>query len=191
MKKIILASASLRRQQLLRMVGLQFEIEPSHCAEEINSDKEPHDLARSISRSKALAVANKHHNAIIIAADTLGVFNGKVIGKPDTEKQAEQILSVLNGNSHSVITGFTIIDIDSKKILTNSVETRVYMRKLTKREIENYVNSKEPMGKAGAYAIQGLGSLLVEKIEGDFFNVMGLPLSALAQSLKEFGIRIL
>ena len=191
MKQIILASASLRRQQLLRMVGLKFEVEPSHYDEEINSEKEPHELARSISRSKALAIAKKHHDAIIIAADTLGFFNGKVIGKPDTEKQAEEILSVLSGNSHSVITGFTIIDSDSKKILINSVETRVYMRKLTKREIEKYVNSQEPMGKAGAYAIQGLGSILVEKIEGDFFNVMGLPLSALAQSLKEFGIRIL
>jgi septum formation protein len=191
MRKIILASTSLRRQELLRMVGLQFEVEPSNYQEDIYSGKEPHELARSISRGKALAVAGKHRNALIIAADTLGVFNGKVIGKPDTEKEAKEILSVLSGNSHFAITGFTIIDIDNNKILSESVETRVYMRKLTKREIEKYVNSKEPMGKAGAYAIQGLGSLLVERIEGDFFNVMGLPLFALAQSLKKFGIKIL
>ena len=97
----------------------------------------------------------------------------------------------LRGKSHSVITGFTILDTDRNKVLTKSVETIIHIKKLTSEEIDAYVRSKEPLDKAGAYAIQGLGSVIVERIEGDYFNVMGLPLSALAESLKEFEIHIL
>jgi septum formation protein len=97
----------------------------------------------------------------------------------------------LRGKSHSVITGFTIMDTEENKVLTRSVETIIHIKDLTPEEIDAYVKSKEPLDKAGAYAIQGLGSVIVERIEGDYFNVMGLPLSALAESLKEFGIHIL
>jgi septum formation protein len=101
------------------------------------------------------------------------------------------MLMMLSGKSHSVITGFTILDTDENKILTKSVETVVHIKNLTSGEIEAYVKSGEPLDKAGAYAIQGLGSVIVERIEGDYFNVIGLPLSALAEGLKEFGIHIL
>lgn len=191
MKRIILASASPRRKELLEKIGLKFEVDSSNQDEAIIPGLKPHELARNISLEKAKAVASKYKNAVVIAADTLGVLRGKLLGKPHSEAEAKNMLKTLSGKSHLVITGFTIIDTNTNKILTNSVETKVYFRKLTMKEISAYVKSGEPLDKAGAYAIQGLGSVIVEKIDGDYFNVMGLPLSALAESLKEFGINIL
>ncbi len=191
MKTIILASASPRRKELLENLGLKFQVEPSNDEEDINSELEPHELAKSLSLKKAELVAKNHKSALVIAADTFIVFKGKILGKPQTETAARKMLAAINGRRHSVITGFTIIDTESNKVLSRSVATRVYIRQLTSNEIDAYVRSKEPLDKAGAYAIQGLGSVIVEKIEGDYFNVVGLPLSALAESLKEFGIHIL
>jgi len=191
MRKIILASASPRRKELLEKIGLKFEVEPSNYAEDMHSRLSPDKLARAISLEKARAVARKHKNAIVIAADTFIVFRGKIMGKPNTEAEARKMLMALRGKSHSVITGFTILDTEENKVLTKSVETVIHIKKLTPEEIDGYVKSKEPLDKAGAYAIQGLGSVIVERIEGDYFNVMGLPLSALAESLTEFGIHIL
>ena len=155
------------------------------------STLKPHELAQKISLEKAKVVASKHQNVIVIAADTFIVFGGQILGKPHTEKEARQMLEAISGKSHSVITGFTIIDTDKNKTLSKSVETKVYIKKLTLAEIDSYLKSKEPLDKAGAYAIQGLGAVFVEKIEGDYFNVIGLPLSALTEALKEFGINIL
>jgi len=191
MKKIILASASPRRKELLEKIGLKFEVEPSNYAEDMRSKLSPDELARAISLEKARVVARKHKNAIVIAADTFIVFRGKIMGKPNTEAEARKMLMTLRGKSHSVITGFTILDTEENKVLTKSVETVIHIKKLTLEEIDAYVKSKEPLDKAGAYAIQGLGSVIVERIEGDYFNVMGLPLSALAEGLKEFGVHIL
>ena len=191
MKRVILASASPRRKELLEKIGLKFEVEPSNYAEDMHSKLRPDELAKSISLGKAKVVASKHKNAIVIAADTFIVFRGKIMGKPNTEAEARKMLMRLRGKSHSVITGFTILDTDRNKVLTKSVETIIHIKKLTSEEIDAYVRSKEPLDKAGAYAIQGLGSVIVERIEGDYFNVMGLPLSALAESLKEFEIHIL
>ena len=191
MKKIILASASPRRKELLGKIGLEFEVEPSNYAEDTHSELEPHELAEKVSLEKAQAIANKHKNAIVIAADTFIVLGTKMLGKPKTEVEAKRMLRAISGKPHLVITGFTIIDTDINKVLSRVVETKVYIRRLTSNEINAYVESKEPLDKAGAYAIQGLGSVIVEKIEGDYFNVMGLPLSALTESLKDFGINIL
>lgn len=191
MKTIILASASPRRKELLEKLGLKFQVEPSNCEEDINSELEPHELAKSLSLKKAELVAMNHKNALVIAADTFIAFEGKILGKPQTETAARKMLAAISGRRHSVITGFTIIDTESNRVLSRSVATEVYIRQLTSNEIDAYVRSKEPLDKAGAYAIQGLGSVIVEKIEGDYFNVVGLPLSALAESLKEFGIHIL
>jgi septum formation protein len=191
MKKIILASASPGRKELLEKIGLEFEVDPSNNREDTSSSLKPHDLAKSISREKALAVASKHKSAIVIAADTFGVFEGKIIGKPNTEAEARKMLAILSGKSHLVITGFTIMDTETNKILSRSVETKVHIKRLTTEEIDAYVRSKEPLDKAGAYAIQGLGAAIVEKIEGDYFNVIGLPLYALTESLKEFGIHVI
>jgi len=191
MKRIILASASPRRVELLEKIGLRFKVEPSNYEEDMHSELEPHEFARKISLEKAEAVASKHKNAIVIAADTIIVFGSKILGKPHTENEARKMLETINGKSHSVITGFSIIDTGKNKTLSKSVETKIHVRKLTLAEIDAYVKSKEPLDKAGAYAIQGLGAVIVEKIEGDYFNVVGLPLSALTEALKEFGINIL
>lgn len=191
MKKIILASASPRRKELLELTGLKFEVEPSNYEENIESDLAPREIALRISLEKAKIVANKHKNVLVIAADTFILFDGRRLGKPHMENEARKMLEILNGKSHSVITGLTIIDTDNSKVLSRSVETKVYLRKLTPSEIDHYIKSTEPLDKAGAYAIQGLGAVIVEKIEGDYFNAVGLPLSTLTEALKEFGIHVL
>ena len=200
-RKIILASGSPRRKELLEKIGLKFNIDPSDYPEDwqskIQSYKDrgialiPEDLAKSISIGKAAAVAPKYPNSIILAADTIGVLRGKVIGKPRTPDEARQMLQALSGKSHRVITAFTILDSTNNKTVTRTVATRVYFKKLSQTEIDNYVKTGEPLDKAGAYAIQGKGSIFVEKIEGDYYNVMGLPLNSLSESLKEFGVQVL
>ncbi len=190
-KTVILASASPGRKELLEKIGLEFEVESSDHGEEIVPGVEPHELARRLSLEKARIVAARHQNAVVIAADTFGVFRGRIIGKPRTEKEARQMLALLSGRSHLVITGFTIIDTDSNKTLSRTVETRVHFKKLSPEEIEAYVSTGEPLDKAGAYAIQGMGAVIVDRIEGDYYNVIGLPLSAVAESLKEFGVKVL
>jgi len=190
MRKIILASASPRRKEILRKTGLHFSTCTSDYKEDINLSLKPRALAKFLSRKKAETVAHKYKNAIIIAADTFIVFKNRLLGKPHTDKEAEKMLNMLNGKAHSVITGFTIMDTASKKILSRSVETKVYFKKLGRKEINAYVRSKEPLDKAGAYAIQGLGSVFIERIDGDFLNVVGLPLRALTESLKKFGITV-
>jgi septum formation protein len=191
MKRIILASASPRRKELLALTGLKFQLDTSGYEEEMDSALNPHKLAKFLSREKAKAVASKYKNSVIIAADTFIFFKDNILGKPRTEKEARRMLTLLNGKTHSVITGFTIIDTGNNRRLSKSVVTKVYFKRLTRKEIDAYVKSKEPLDKAGAYAIQGLGSVIVRKIEGDYFNVIGLPLSALTESLKRFGIHIL
>ena len=191
MKTIILASASPRRRELLKQIGLKFTVEPSNYQESIDSDLEPHELAKALSLEKAKAVARRHRNALVIAADTFIVFEGRKLGKPRSEAEAREMLETLNARRHSVITGFAIVDTDSGKVLSRAVETVVHLRKLSSSELDAYVKSGEPLGKAGAYAIQGLGAATVKEIEGDYFNVIGLPLSSLTEALKEFGVNIL
>ncbi|MFC2006665.1 Maf family protein [Chloroflexota bacterium] len=191
MKTIILASASPSRKELLEKIGLRFKVEPSNCKEYIYSDLDPKELTKKISLRKARVIASKYKNAIVIAADTFVVLGSQIMGKPHTENEARKMLEAINGIPHSVITGFSIIDTGINRTLSRSVETKVYIKKLTLAEISSYVKSKESLDKAGAYAIQGLGAVIVEKIEGDYFNVIGLPLSSLTEALKEFGINIL
>ena len=191
MKKIILASASPRRKALLKQIGLKFEVEPSKQKEILDTRLEAGELVKKLSQEKAGEVAQEHGDAIIIAADTVVLLGRKILGKPHDRLDARNMLRALSGKSHRVITGFTIIDTESKRTLSRSVETIVYIKLLTSSEIDAYVDSGEPLDKAGAYAIQGLGSVIVERIEGDYFNVVGLPLEALAESLKEFGIDVL
>ena len=190
-RKIILASASPRRKEIFGKTGLKFKVDESDCDEKADPGLKPHDLAQFLSRAKAKDVARRHSNALVIAADTLVISGRTIFGKPGGEEQARKMLKTLSGRAHSVITGFTIIDTAGKKELSMSVETKVYFKRLGAEEIEAYIRSGEPFGKAGAYGIQGLGAVMVKKIEGDFFNVMGLPLYALAESLKKFGVHVL
>jgi len=191
MRKIVLASASPRRRELLENIGLKFEVAVSNYHEELFSGLAPGTLAQKLSLEKASVVARQYDDAIVIAADTIGVLDGNIIGKPHTDLAAKNMLRMLSGKCHLVITGFTIIDTRQQTNLSRSVETKVYFRNLTDDEIDAYVRTGEPLDKAGAYAIQGLGALLVEKIEGDYYNVIGLPLVALIENLKHFGICII
>lgn len=190
-KQIILASASPRRKELLEKTGLKFQVDAGFYEEDMGLAMEPPKLARFLSFEKAKALAGKYKNALIIAADTFIIFKGEVLGKPHTAKEAKRMLSLLNGKTHSVITGFTIINTGDNKKISRSVETKVSFKKLTEDEIKAYIKSGEPLDKAGAYAIQGIGAVIVKRIEGDYFNVMGLPLGSLTEALKKFGVNVL
>ncbi|HBG93660.1 MAG: septum formation protein Maf [Nitrospirae bacterium RIFOXYB2_FULL_43_5] len=191
MKKIILASASPRRKEILALTGLRFRVEPSDYEEILDNAIKPHNLAKLLSLEKAMAVAGKYRDALIIAADTFIVFKRKFLGKPHTSQEARKMLSLLNGKFHSVITGYTILDTGTGKKITRSVETKVWFKNASAQELDAYVATREPIGKAGAYAIQGRGAVMVKKIEGDYLNVVGLPLFDLVESLRKFGIRLL
>jgi len=190
-KPLILASASPRRKELLALTGLKFTVDPGDYEEDMDMDLDPPELAKFLSLKKAEEIAGRYKNALIIAADTFIVFKGHFLGKPRDKADARTMLTKLNGKTHSVITGFTIIDTQTQKRLSRAVETKVTFKRLSQDEIAAYVRSGEPLDKAGAYAIQGLGSVIVKKIEGDYFNVIGLPLSLLVESLKKFGLYVL
>lgn len=175
----------------MKITGLDFTVCKSDYEEDLGLQLRPRELARFLSREKAEAIAPKYKDALIIAADTFIVFKDNLLGKPHTDKEALKMLKMLNGKAHSVVTGFTVLDTSSSKKLSRSEETKVYFKKLGNDEINAYVRSGEPLDKAGAYAVQGLGAVFVEKIEGDFFNVVGLPLCALTEALKKFGVHVL
>ncbi len=189
--EIVLASASPRRKELLEKIGLQFIVDPSDYPENTFFELKPAQRARQVSLEKARTVVARHKDALIIAADSLIVLRGQVLGKPHDAPEAKRMLKSLNGRSHTGITGFAILDSKSGKSVSRSVETKVFMRKLSEKEIDAYVDSGEPLDKAGAYGIQSLGAILVDRIEGDFYNVVGLPLAALAEALKKFGVEVL
>jgi septum formation protein len=136
-------------------------------------------------------VAGRHGDSVIIGADTFVVLGEKLLGKPGSADKAREMLEEISGKTLSVITGFTIIDTADDKMVSEAVETMVFIKELSDQEIENYVATGEPIDKAGAFAIQGLGSVIVSRIEGDYFNVMGLPLFVVSENLKKFGINIL
>jgi septum formation protein len=190
-RKIILASESPRRSELLRQIGIKFEVDPSEEREIPATAEDPHAAARFIARAKAARVASRHPNSIVIAADTFGFIDGRILGKPSSPENAREMLRAISGQYHQVITGFAIIDTASRKIVSRSVETSVFMKKLTPEEIESYIATGEPLDKAAAYGIQGLGAVLIKRLEGDYFNVVGLPLEALAESFKEFDIHVI
>jgi len=190
-KKIILASASPRRKELLEQIGLTFEVDPSQGEEIMEPCTNPHDLARALSRQKTSEVATRHPNALVIGADTFIVSDKKLMGKAHNDAEARAMLRELNGKSHSVVTGFTVMDTTDNRFTSRAIETRVWFRSLTQQEIDSYIATGEPIGKAGAYAIQGKGAVIVEKIMGDYSNVVGLPLHELAVVLKRYGVSIL
>lgn len=187
---IILASQSPRRRELLERMGLSFTVHAADIDEHMDRSLPPDKLVEAISREKAAAAARDFDgNALIIAADTVVALEGQILGKPRDKADAKRMLSLLSGNHHQVYTGFTARR--GEKVVTRSECTLVKFRSLDPGEIEAYIASGEPMDKAGAYGIQALGGLLVEGIRGDYFNVMGLPVCALGQVLKEFGVRCL
>jgi septum formation protein len=191
MKIIVLASSSPRRKEILEKTGLKFKIDENDYEEDMHIGLPPIQLVTRHSRGKARAAALKYKNALIIAADTIVVFKDRIYGKPRNKMEAKEMLKTLSGKAHTVITGYTIMDTSSGKEATKAIESKVFLKRLTDVEVDAYVKSGEPLDKAGAYGVQGLGALIVKRIEGDFFNVMGLPLSAVAESLKKFGVNVL
>ena len=187
MKQIILASESPRRKEILEKAGLKFKVVKSDFEEYVNPKLTPHELVRKLSLEKAKAVYKNYKESIIISADTIVVCDGNILGKPKDEKDAQKMLFFLSGKVHFVITGFTIID--GEKIITMSEKTKVHMRKISLKEINAYIKTKEPFDKAGGYAIQEKGSMFIEKVEGDFLNAVGLPIENLTRELKKLGIK--
>lgn len=192
MVKIILASGSPRRKDLLEKLGIDFAVEVSNYQEDTNLNVSPLELSKILSSGKAEDVAKKHQSqdAIIIGADTFISFENKILGKPHTQEKAKEMIRDLSGQSHSVITGFTIIDVKSGRKILKAVESKVYFRELNEKEIDNYIKTGDCLDKAGAYAIQEAGAILIEKIEGDYTNIVGLPIPALVKELKNFGINL-
>lgn len=190
MKPIILASGSPRRIKLLKLSGYNFRVIPSRAEEKINLRFSPVQNVKRLSRAKALDVAAKVSEGIIIAADTVVALRGKILGKPKNKREATIMLSKLSGKEHKVITGITVIDAKTKGIKQTTVTTKVKFYKLSKKMINRYVATGEPLDKAGAYGIQGKGSFLVDSIKGDYFNVVGLPLNPLNQLLEKFGLNV-
>ena len=173
--KIVLASGSPRRRELLTQAGIKYIVDPADI-EEITNETEPAKVVEDLSRQKALAVANAHKGEVVLAADTVVAFNGIILGKPADEDDAYNMLTMLSGMTHQVYTGVTIVD-ESGKAKTFSECTSVEMYENSPEAIRSYIASGEPMDKAGAYGIQGLGAVLVKGIAGDYNNVVGLPLA--------------
>ena len=186
--QLILASASPRRQELLKVFGIPFTVRAADIDETMNAKLPPEQEVARVSRLKALAVPREEGDAVV-AADTIVVCRGQILGKPRDEADAVRMLKLLSGGAHQVMTGCTVVKGSSSETFTEI--TTLHFRPLTDREIARYVASGEPMDKAGAYGVQGLGALLVERIDGDFFNVMGLPVLLLSRMLAEFGVTLL
>ncbi len=181
---LILASGSPRRRELLDLMGLTYTVETPDVDESFSG--RPSETVMEISRRKAAAVAARHSDSIIIAADTL-VFADGALGKPHTPKRAKEMLRSLAGNWHHVYTGITVINTRSGRILRNVDKTRVHLVPMTEQEIDAYVATGEPLDKAGAYGIQGMGGMFVDRIDGSYSNVVGLPMSMLRIMLAQVG----
>ena len=178
--QLILASASPRRKALLSLLGVPFTVRAADIDETMDPEKPPFDEVARVSRSKALAVSRGEED-IVIAADTIVVCQGKVLGKPHSEDEAASMLRLLSGRDHQAMTGCTIPSGDRAETFTEV--TSLHFRPLSEKEIQKYVQSGEPMDKAGAYGIQGGAALFCEKLEGDYYNVMGLPVCRLYETL--------
>lgn len=188
--QIILASASPRRKELLRKLGLKFKIVKSNFKEDLDLPLSPKRLVELLSYGKAAAVAKHFSTHTVIAADTVVVYQNKVLGKPHTPKEAVRMLKMLSGKHHSVFTGITVMNKSLGKKISLAVKSKVAFRDLSRGEITKYVKTGEPLDKAGAYAIQAGAAVFISKITGDYTNIIGLPIPALLQILKKFGIGI-
>jgi len=187
---IILASQSPRRRELLERMGIsEFEIIPAQGEEIAGPNLAPAELVEELSRHKCAEVASAHPDALVIAADTVVSVEGRILGKPHSEEEAAEMLAALSGREHVVYTGLTVSY--GGRAVTEHEATPVRFRPLTGEDIARYVATGEPMDKAGAYGIQGYGSVLVEGVFGDYYNVMGLPVCRLAKVLARFGVDVL
>ena len=187
MKRIILASASPRRVALLKMIGMPFEQIVGDVSEEMEEGQAPAEHVRILSRRKAERVARGLSSGLVIGADTVVAIDGEILEKPSDTGDAVRMLSRLAGRRHEVFTGVTLVAADTSAVLSDVVRTDVVMRRMSGDDIHRYVATGEPMDKAGAYAAQGMAAPFVERVDGCFYNVVGLPLARLWEMLKEMG----
>lgn len=184
-KKLVLASASPRRSELLTLAGYSFTVVPS-TADEICGGLDPKELVRRNALEKAREVFSRCENDVVLGADTVVCFGEKILGKPIDESDAFKMLKGLSNSRHSVLTGFAVISKDGEQ--SGVCETIVHFKELSDDEINDYIQTREPMDKAGAYGIQERASLFAENIEGDFFNIIGLPVGKIYPILADFGV---
>lgn len=185
--RVILASSSPRRRELLTLIGIAHEVRPADIDESVFADEAPAPHAERLARAKAHALAGEHPHAVIIAADTIVVVDGDILGKPRDVAHAAEMLLRLAGREHTV---FTAIAVARDQRTESAVEdVRVTMRALGEDEVAAYIATGEPMDKAGAYGIQGYGATIVERVDGDYFSVMGLGLRRLVELLERLGVR--
>jgi septum formation protein len=184
---VVLASSSPRRRDLLNLIGIQHEVRPSNIDETMRPREAPRRYAERLAREKASAIAVRDPDLITIGADTVVVVNRKVLGKPSDPDDAARMLGMLSGREHTVITAVAVAR--GRKLRSAVEEVRVKFRRLREDEIDAYIATGEPMDKAGAYGIQGFGATLVERVEGDYFAVMGLPLAQLVGLMRDVGVR--
>ncbi|MCF7757628.1 Maf family protein [Paenibacillus sp. FSL H7-0940] len=194
-RPIILASTSPRRKELIASLHLAFDVIPSHANEDTPPEWTPEQTVQELALRKALAVyrglEGREQEAIIVGSDTVVVLDGEILGKPLDEADAERMLSRLQGRVHRVFTGVACIDAGNGQSLVHYRQTDVTMKELSDATIRAYVQTGEPSDKAGSYAIQGIGASLIDRIEGCYFNVVGLPLSLLSDMLDGFGVHVL
>ena len=184
--KVVLASASPRRRELLHLIGIAHDVRPANLDETMRPRETPRRHAERLARDKAIAIAQRDPDLITIGADTIVVIDRNVLGKPVDEADAARMLAMLSGRKHTVITAVAVSR--GKELRSAVEEVKVKFRRLTDYEIEAYIATGEPMDKAGAYGIQGFGATIVERVEGDYFAVMGLPLVRLVGLLRDLGV---
>lgn len=188
-RKLVLASSSPRRIELLKQIGLDFEVIPAHIEEKIIELK-PDELVQKLAIEKVISVSRKVRNSIVIGADTLVYAENKVLGKPRTEKEALDMLLLLSNKWHKVYSGIAVLDTETQKLIADIEESGVKFKSISEKEAKNYIQTGEPMDKAGAYAIQGKGAVFIERIEGCYYNIVGLPLFKLVKLLEQFNVYV-
>ena len=183
--EIILASKSPRRREILENTKVRFSIEESQIDEVIKLNELPKETVMRLAYEKALDVANRNRNSLVIGADTIVVINDTILGKPKDDIEAFSMLKLLSGKTHYVITGFALINLSLDKKIIDCQVSQVTFKELSEQCIKDYLQTKESLDKAGAYGIQGYGGVLVENIQGDYFNIVGLPISKISDCLKD------
>jgi septum formation protein len=189
-KRLVLASGSPRRRELVKMIGLEFELAVPEVREDSVSPARPSNFVVEVALAKALSLAHRFPDAVILGADTVVVLDRKILGKPRDLSDARAMLRTLSGKTHTVYTGLALVDVPTGLRETGYEKSLVTMKNMTKAEIDDYLATGEPMDKAGSYGIQGFGAVFVKHINGCFFNVMGLPVARLYDMLRELSSRV-
>jgi septum formation protein len=189
--KLVLASSSPRREDILKQLKLKFTIVPGKIDESKYTETDPEKLVKKLALEKAKSVSDLVEDALIIAADTVVVYENEILGKPEDSEEAKEQLKLLSGKEHQVMTGIAVLSSETGELYVENNITFVKMLNISDEKIEKYVNTGEPLDKAGSYGIQGFGGLFVEGIKGSYYSVVGLPIHQLAEILDKFNYGIL